>query len=66
MNRTAAVLFTLVISTFTFNSVAGQPSTARDVASELSRRAHEGGQPRTTTIDSSAQSKLSAPADTLN
>ncbi len=66
MNRTAALFFTLFISTLTFNSVAAQPSTARDVASELSRKAHEGGQPRTTTIDSSAHNKLSAPADTLN
>lgn len=66
MTRTTAMLFTLAISTLTFNSVAAQPSTAQDVASELSRKAHEGGQPHTTTIDSSAQSKLSAPADTLN
>ncbi len=66
MNRTAALLFTLIISTLAFDSVAAQPSTARDVASELSRKAHEGGQPRTTTLDSSAHSKLSAPADTLN
>lgn len=67
MNRITALLFTLLISTLAFNSVAAQqPSTTRDIASELSRKVHEGDQPRATTIDSSAHSKLSAPADTLN
>ncbi|MGC6389588.1 hypothetical protein ACMV8I_18280 [Ewingella sp. S1.OA.A_B6] len=66
MNRTIAVLFILTFSTLTFNSIAAQPSTARDVASELSRKAHEGGEPLSTTISASAQNKLSAPVDTLN
>lgn len=66
MNRTIAILFILTFSTLAFNSVAAQPSTARDIASELSRRAHEGGEPHNTTISASAQNKLSAPADTLN
>ncbi|TPG63503.1 hypothetical protein [Ewingella americana] len=66
MNRTIALLFTLIISTLAFNSIAAQSTSAKDVASELNRKAHEGGRPLTTTIDTSAHSKLSAPADTLN
>lgn len=66
MNRSTIVFFSLLISTMTFNAFAAQPSKAQDVASELSRKAKEGGQPHCTTVEASAYTKLSARTDYLN
>lgn len=66
MNRATTFFLTLILSTLTFSSFAAQPSNAQDVASELSRKAHEGGQPHCTTVEASAYSKLSARTDYIN
>jgi len=66
MNRTTMFFCSLVLSTLTFSSFAAQPSSAQDVASELSRKANESSQPHCTTVEASAYTKLSARTDYIN
>lgn len=67
MNRTTLIIFSLLISSLSFDIVAAQqPTNAQDVAAELSRKANEGGRPHCTTVEASAYNKMSAHTDYLN
>ena len=66
MNRITLIIFSLFLGTLSFNLAAAQPTNAKDVASELSRTAKEGGRPHCTTVEASAYNKLSAQTDYLN
>lgn len=66
MNRTTLIMFSLLFSTFSTNLAAAQPTQAKDVASELSRKANESARPHCTTVEASAYNKLSAHTDYLN
>lgn len=66
MKRTTLALFGLMIAMTTFNSVAQTyPSSAQEVASELNRKSSESSIRPSTTIDTSAHSKLNARTDYL-
>lgn len=66
MNRITLIIVSLFLSIMSFNLAAAQPTNAKDVASELSRKAKEGGRPHCTTVEASAYNKLSAHTDYLN
>lgn len=66
MKRTTLALFSLMLAMTTMNSFAvSYPSSAQEVASELSRKASESGSRPSTTLDSSAHSKLTSRSDYL-
>lgn len=66
MKRTALALFGLMLAMTTMNSFAvAYPSSAQEVASELNRKASESGTRPSTTLDSSAHSKLTSRGDYL-
>lgn len=66
MKRTTLALFSLMLAMTTMNSFAvAYPSSAQEVASELNRKASESGTRPSTTLDSSAHSKLTSRGDYL-
>ena len=67
MKRTTLALFSLMLSLTAFNSVAvAYPSSAQEVAAELSRKASESSTQPATYLDASAHSKLTSAGDYLN
>ena len=66
MKRTTLALFSLMLSLTAFNSFAvAYPSSAQEVASELSRKASESSNQPSTTLDTSAHSTLTSGSDYL-
>lgn len=66
MKRTTLALFSLMLSMTALNSfAAAYPSSAQEVASELSRKASESSTQPATTLDASAHSTLTSGGDYL-
>ncbi|QLK63317.1 hypothetical protein GE278_16050 [Enterobacteriaceae bacterium Kacie_13] len=66
MKRTTLALFSLMLNLTAFNSFAvAYPSSAQEVASELSRKASESSTMPSTTLDASAHSTLTSGSDYL-